>query len=300
MLDDIRRVAIVGTGLLGASVGLGLRAAGYRGSIVGVGRRRDPLDEAVAAGAIEEGVTDFAHAAAETDLAVVAVPLGAFDSVFADIAPHDHDRLIISDVGSTKASVVAAAARHLPNPARFCGAHPMAGSEQQGPAAGRADLFADKPCILTPRDSTDPRAIETVEALWRGLGMTLLRMTPEQHDRHTAVVSHLPHLLAVLLMRVVGEQGGWDVASTGLRDTSRLASSNPPMRRDILRANRTAVGEALACFANHLDALRGVLAEEADEALLQTLTDAKQTRDHWLDPATADAACLDKSERREP
>ena len=280
---DVDQIAIIGTGLLGASLGLALRAGGYRGRMVGVGRRPATLNAAVAAGAIDRGVTDLGAVARDTRLAVVAVPLGGFAAVFDDLARHDHPDLYVTDLGSTKASVVATAQQRLPDPSRFCGAHPMAGGEGRGPQAADARLFAGKPCVLTPGPDTSARAVALAEALWGDtLGMRLQRMDPAAHDRAVAGVSHLPHLLAVLLMNVADERGGLDLASTGLRDTGRLAASNPPMRRDIVTQNRAAVLESLDAFDRHLKALRSVLQRADDDTLLATLEHARGVRANWL------------------
>lgn len=287
---DVDQIAVFGTGLLGASVGLGLKAAGYRGSVVGVGRRQETLDRALAVGAIDRGVLDFAPVAAGTELALIAVPLGGFADVFAMLARHDHPGLYITDLGSTKASVVAAA-QTLPDPGRFCGSHPMAGSEAQGPGAALSDLFRGKPCVLTPGPKTSPQALAMAEALWTTLGMELLYRGPQDHDHAVAAVSHLPHVLAVLLMNTVDECGELALGSTGLRDTSRLASSNPPMRRDILLNNRAAVADTLAVFARQLDAFRTTLGADdtarTSDAVLDTLNRAAAVRDRWLNSGDA-------------
>lgn len=286
---DVDQITIFGPGLLGASVGLGLKAAGFGGAVVGVGRRQETIDRARAVGAIDRGVLDFGDVAAETGLALIAVPLSGFDAVFATLARHDHPGLYVTDLGSTKASVVAASTA-LPDPRRFCGAHPMAGSEAQGPEAARGDLFRGKPCVLTPGPDTDPRAIALARSLWTTLGMNLLQRTPDTHDRAVAAVSHLPHVLAALLMNAVDDCGGLELGSTGLRDTSRLASSNPPMRRDILLNNRAAVVDTLAVFARHLDAFRATLADSTDAVgprVLDTLEHAAAVRHDWLNAGAA-------------
>src|SRR5690606_32676114 len=137
--------------------------------------------------------TDLAEAVAGAQLAIVAVPLGGFDAVFKQLAAHDHANLTITDVGSTKSDVLTSARRRLPAPQRFLGSHPMAGSEQQGPAGARADLFHGKPCVLTPEPDTCATTVRRVEGLWTRLGMSLLRMSAATHDQQTAVISHLPH-----------------------------------------------------------------------------------------------------------
>ena len=287
-LHQLEQLTIVGTGLLGASVGLALKAAGYTGRVVGVGRRAATVEQARALGAVDAAATDFS-VVTQSQLLVIAVPLGAFDAVLGQVAPHVHDRLVLTDVGSTKGSVRAAAHRHLSHPQRFVGAHPMAGSEQQGPDAACATLFAGKPCIITAESDTDAHALQVVESLWAALGMRLLRMSAHEHDQAVATVSHLPHAMATLLVQVAIEQGGWDVASTGFRDTTRLASSNPPMRADILSANRDAILEALGAMRGQIDRFIDLLQRDDHEAIRHLLEQSQQTRDDWRKGAFGDS-----------
>ena len=298
-MTDFQHITIVGPGLLGASLGLALKARGYGGLITGVARSRDTLDRARQVGAIDRGETELAAAVAEgSRLVVVAVPLGHFEAVFKTTAPLQRPGLVVTDVGSTKAGVCDLAGRLLADPAAFVPAHPMAGSERSGPDHADADLFVGKPCVLTPTDATDAHALRRVEAVWQGLGMTVLRMTAADHDAATATVSHLPHALAALLMNVVDERGNLAVASTGLRSTSRLASGHPAMRADILTSNRAALLASLDSFQSHLEALKAALRDGRDDVVLDTLTHAKTVRDRWLegeapaaeDPPLGDAA----------
>ncbi|MCC6680988.1 MAG: prephenate dehydrogenase [Phycisphaeraceae bacterium] len=279
-LNNVRQMAIVGTGLLGASVGLGLKAAGFTGRIIGLGRRIETVRQAADRGAVDEACEDFS-VLRDCQLVLVAVPLGAFAGIFEKIAPHDHEALVITDVGSTKTQVVALAGQLLPHPARFVGSHPMAGSEQRGPEAAEAQLCRGKPCILTPQSDTDPAALRLVDALWRTLGMKMLSMSPQEHDRATAAVSHLPHAASVLLIHTAAKLGGFDVASTGFRDTTRLASSNPPMRADIMLTNRDCLLQALEAYENNIGELKHLLRAGDQEKLIAWLTEAQRVRDQW-------------------
>lgn len=164
----------------------------------------------------------------------------------------------------------------------FVGSHPMAGSEQQGPEAATATLFDGKPCVVTPEADTDPGALAKVESLWRLLGMALLHMDATAHDEQAATISHVPHLASVMLVRVAMRRGGWDLASTGFRDTTRLASSNPPMRADILAANREAVARALRELRAECDAILETLDAGGRGTLLEMLEEAKGARDAWI------------------
>lgn len=276
------RLVIIGPGMLGTSIAMGLKSRGFAGTITALGRRQATLDQASQTGAYGTVTADPAVALKDATLAVIAVPLSGFRAVFEQIAQHANPGLVITDAGSTKASVVADARACLSDLSRVIGAHPMAGSEKAGPLAGDPDLFVGKPCILTLSESDDPVAVELVSSLWRTLGMRLLTMSPEEHDAQAAVVSHLPHLAAVMLVDVAEALGGLDLASTGYRDTTRLASSNPPMRADILLANREAVGHALDALGRECESLRSLLARGDRDAILEHLNQARDARERWI------------------
>ena len=298
---DLPHITIVGTGLLGASLGLALKARGYVGIIHGVARSTETLNRAQAVGAIDRGETELARAVGDgPGLVVVAVPLGHFAGVFEAIAPLQIPGLIITDVGSTKAGVCNLAEQRLADAGAFVPAHPMAGSEQSGPDHADADLFVGKPCVLTPTDHTDAEGLAKVEAMWRLLGMNVLRMGPADHDDAVATVSHLPHTLAALLMNVAEERGGLEVASTGLRSTSRLASGHPGMRTDILTSNRHALLGSLDALQCHLEALKAALRDGRDDVVLDTLTNAKTVRDRWLDGQAGGASSAASASARSP
>ncbi|MFP4144986.1 MAG: prephenate dehydrogenase [Phycisphaeraceae bacterium] len=281
-MDKLEQLTVIGTGLLGTSVALGVRAAGLAHRIVGVGRRAATLDAAYATGGYDEVTSDLPAAVRRSDLILIAVPLSGFDSVFQQLATIVRDDAVLTDVGSTKQSVLAAARKRLSHPGRFVGSHPMAGREQQGPEAASAELCRGKPCIITPEPDTDADALAVVDGLWEALGMRLIRMSAEEHDRETAVISHLPHAMAALIVQVAAELGGWDVASTGFRDTTRLASSNPPMRADILSANRDQVLEALAAMRGQIGRLEAILVRRDRDSLLDLLEQSQRARDRWL------------------
>lgn len=276
------RLVVIGPGLLGTSVALGLKQRGFAGQAVALGRSKATLDLAATTGAYDELTDDPAKALAGATLAIIAVPLSGFRAVFAQLAEHGEPGLVITDVGSTKASVIEDAKASFGDLSRIIGAHPMAGSEKAGPSACDPDLFEGKPCILTLGGEEAQDAIDLVTRMWQMLGMSLLTMTPEEHDRQAAVVSHLPHLAAVMLVQIAETMGGLDLASTGYRDTTRLASSNPPMRADILLANRGAVVEALAALTDQADSLRQSLEQGDRDAVLALLEDSKKARERWL------------------
>jgi len=274
-------IAIVGTGLLGGSIGLGLRAAGYRGRRLGVGRRQQTLEKAAARGCIDSGTCHLSDAAREADLMVLATPLGQFDEVLARLADCQHAGLVVTDVGSVKGSVCAKALELLPHGNLFVGSHPMAGSERQGPDHAQADLFRGRPCILVP-GRADEAAVAMVRWLWRTLGMRLLEMTAPEHDLRVAAISHLPHAAAAVLLCNAAEAGAFDVASSGLADTTRVASGDPELWADIFLHNPTAVSRQLESYGQNLQRLRQLIDRRDRPGLANFLRASKQSRDDWL------------------
>ena len=282
-LSTIERVAIVGTGLVGGSIGLGLRAAGYPGSIVGVGRRAETVRRAAELGCIDQPTTDLAEAIRGDGnvLVVLATPLGAFERVMGELAELPADALVVTDVGSTKEQVCQTARRLLPDPSRFVGSHPMAGGERHGPDQAVADLFVDKPCIVTDEPGTDSSVVAVVESLWRTLRMRPIRMTPAEHDRKAALISHLPHAIAALIVQVACRSDALGLASTGFRDTTRIASGDPNVWLDVFATNRQAMLDAIDAFGSDLAQFRQML-ESGDRAgLFDLLARCRLQRDRW-------------------
>ena len=282
LMNQITQMTIVGTGLLGASVGLAAKKAGIVQHITGVSRNLQTAQKAAQIGAIDAAYDKISDALRGSQLVVVAVPLGGFAYVFDLIKPHQTPDMVITDVGSTKVSVLRDAHVNLADTTRFIGSHPMAGSEKQGPEAGDPDIFPGKPCIVTREPDNDPQAVKLVENFWQAIGMNVLEMSAEEHDLKTAVVSHLPHAAAALLVQTAHQLGGWDVASTGFRDTTRLASSNPPMRVDIMHANKDALIKSLTAFQDNITALISKLEKLDNPGILETLSHAKHAREDWL------------------
>ena len=242
-----------------------------------VGRRRESLEQALAIGAVDTIHTDAAEAVGGTDLVILATPVGAFERHMRAVAERLRPGAIVTDVGSTKVSVVRTAHRVL-GAKRFCGSHPMAGSERKGPSFARADLFHGATCILTPTAITPPDVVERVRTLWQKMGMRTVTMTPARHDRVVARVSHLPHALASLLM-LLPELADLDVSATGFRDTTRLASGDPEMWRDIFLTNRPGILRALDDFDESLRGLRSLVADGDGVGLEQFFAAAKKRRD---------------------
>lgn len=275
---QLKRVAIFGVGLLGGSIGLALRAKGEDCRIVGYGHRIATLEQAREIGAVDEITQDPAKAAAGADLLILCTPVSIFGDLLKQIAPTLGKEAIVTDVGSTKRSVVRAAeANLLPGRGHFVGSHPMAGSEKRGVEFARTDLFEGARCILTPTPKTDAAAIETVESFWKSLGMNVVHLSPEDHDRLVCDISHLPHALAAALVSMQSD-AALPLAGKGFLDTTRIAGGDGALWRDILQDNRDNVAGAVTRLRDQLDALLGLLDSAKKDELVQWLNAAAERR----------------------
>jgi prephenate dehydrogenase len=277
------RVTIAGVGLIGGSLALAARAAGWMGEIVGLARNPRTLAEAQRRGIIDRGSLDPQEAARDAELLVLAVPVRAIATVARQCLPALGPSCIVTDVGSVKAPIVAALGPLLSPPRAFVGGHPIAGTDEQGPEAADPGLFRDQLCILTPDSGTDAAATESIEQLWRAVGMRVERLAPKRHDEILAAVSHLPHVLAFALVNAV-TAAGIDLARYGggsLRDATRVASSSVEMWRDILIANAPAIDIVLSRFDHEIARLREALRSGREDELVRLLTDAQRQRRGW-------------------
>jgi prephenate dehydrogenase len=255
------RVAVVGVGLIGGSVAMELGALGLAGRRIGV-----DLDEANLAQALELGIVDeaasLASAAAGADLVVVAVPPAEIPAVVLEAAEHTSPSAVLTDVGSVKGPVAAALAVRL---SRFVPGHPVAGTEKSGAAAAMRDLFRGRRCILTPGPTTDGGALAAVRDLWEALGAEVVLMDPQRHDLVCAAVSHLPHAAVYALTSAIGAcSERWPelvgLGAGGFIDTTRIASSDPRMWRDVFLLNRDAVLESLAVYRDRVEEITRLIA----------------------------------------
>jgi len=274
-------IAIIGPGLLGGSLGLALKTHGFKGRVIGVARKQATLETARDRGCIDEAVTDLTAAVTEADLVVLATPVQSACRLLQRMADAVNPAAVITDVGSTKQSICDTAARKLANGSRFVGSHPMAGAETSGPAAARADLYRGKPVIITPTDGTDAEAAAAVKSLWQTLGMRVHRMTPAEHDRAVAAISHLPHIVSAMLMLNAKRSGSLDVASTGLADMTRLAGGDVEMWTEILADNRQAILDQLKTWQEATTAFGDLLAGGDVEKLAAWLVAARDARQNW-------------------
>ena len=283
----IDTVCIIGLGLIGGSLALALKQAGWARRIIGAGRHLKTLQQSLKTGLVDQVTDDYTKAVAEADLVVVSVPLGAMAEVFRQIKPALKTTAVVTDAGSAKASVVAAVQQVYGQvPAWFVPGHPIAGSERSGAEAAKADLYQRHRVILTPLPQTDPQAIHVVTEMWQAAGAFTETLTVEQHDRVLAATSHLPHIIAYSLVDSLAELDSvskiFRYAAGGFKDFTRIASSDPVMWRDICLHNRDAVLAVLQRFDDDLQQLRQAIQQSEAETLLDTFSHAKQVRDRFI------------------
>jgi prephenate dehydrogenase len=276
------KLAVIGVGLIGGSFALALKKAKAVSHVVGVGRSTPNLQLARERGIIDAIAPDAAMAAKDADLVLVATPVAQFPSVFAALKDA---RAIITDGGSTKRDVVAAARQALGKEVgRFVPAHPIAGAERSGAGAAAADLFLGKRVVLTPLEENAPQAIAKVERAWAACGAKLSRMPADEHDAVLAAVSHLPHVLAFALVHeVAGRENAeqlFSFAAGGFRDFTRIASSHPEMWRDICAANRDRLLDEISFFSRKLDRVKALLDDPA--GLEKLFAEAREARERWI------------------
>ena len=285
----INRLTIVGVGLIGGSLARALKSAGAVKEIIGTGRSIQHLQHARKLGVVDRIEIDMGAAVNDADVVVVAVPVGAMESVFTEIAPHLSDKTVLTDVGSSKASVVDAAEKAFGKlPTNFVPAHPIAGTEKSGVEASFAELFQQRRVILTPTEASSADAVLKVRTMWEQVGAIVTETSVSHHDEVLAATSHLPHLLAFALVDTLAtmddKQEIFDYAAGGFRDFTRIASSDPQMWHDICVHNEPALLKMLDHFTADLDRLRKAIAENDGDYLLQVFSRAKAARDQ-LTPA---------------
>lgn len=278
-----QRVAIIGLGLIGGSVGLACRARRLAREVRGADRDPGHRAQAIALGCVGEAFEDSAAVVDGADLVVLAIPVGEIPRVIQGIVPHLPPGAVVTDVGSVKGPVAAAMERLLPGGKAVPG-HPIAGREQSGPKAASAELFVGAKCILTPVRTTDLGALERVRGLWTEIGADVVEMSPERHDEVFAAVSHLPHIVAYALMGTIvdlAEEGEelHEFAAGGLKDFTRIAMSNPVMWRDICLANRQQILEMIRRFQSALSQLMSMISAEDGEGLYRQFARARTVRE---------------------
>ncbi len=296
-MNIFKKIVICGVGLIGGSFALALRKAGYKGKIVGWERNPDILSRAHALGMIDEAETSSLEKTfSDADLLLLSVPVAQTDKVLKTVLPYLHDRLIVSDTGSTKTDVVAMARQVLGRKiSQFIPAHPIAGREMNGPEAAIDDLFQGKKTVLTTLPENHKEDVEKIAGLWEQCGSIIHYLSPEDHDNVFATVSHMPHLLAYGLVDYVASHPKSDLffqyAASGFRDFTRIAGSSPEMWRDITLANRSHLLVQLDAYLEELKQVRELI-DKADGNALETIfSNAQRARMNWLN-------AIENSERK--
>ncbi|WP_131111125.1 prephenate dehydrogenase [Sulfuricystis thermophila] len=286
------KLVICGVGLIGGSFALAVKSAlaGRHDCphIVGLGRTRAPLEQALELGVIDEIGCDWQSALQGADLVFLGMPVGQMLSVMQAIAPHLGPHTLVTDGGSTKSDVVAAARQALRHKiGQFVPGHPIAGAEKSGVTAARADLYFGKRVVLTPLPENRPEDVAAIRQVWELTGAKVTQLSSEEHDRVFAAVSHLPHLLAFALVHDLAGRDNADqlfsFAASGFRDFTRIASSHPEMWRDICLANRHALMKELDAFMVELMKTRVLLASADSAGLENMFATARARRDAWLE-----------------
>jgi prephenate dehydrogenase len=272
-------VAILGVGLLGGSVGLGLRSRGMVERVRGVGHRQSSLEAALEVGAIDEAYLDIPPAVHDADLVVVCTPAAVIPEMLDVVREHCRSDAAVTDVASTKAEICAHVDATWPKPLRFIGSHPMAGSERFGPEHADPNLYEASATIVVRRDQQDPRAFAQVCGLWRGLGSRVVELPADKHDALLAVTSHIPHIVASCLAQMACEAGDVkDVVGGGFRDMTRIAAARPEVWRDICLTNRPGILDGLEVLSGYIEKARRLVDEGSGDGLAQFFEAGKLAR----------------------
>jgi prephenate dehydrogenase len=283
------KVVIFGVGLIGGSFALALKQAGAAREIVGMGRSQQALARALELGIVDSvgaGVDGIAEAMRGASLVMVAAPVAQTEAILGSLLPYLEETTIVTDAGSTKSDVVAAARRALGDRVgQFVPGHPIAGRESNGPDAAIPDLYRGKKTVITALPENSAADVERVAAAWAACGAIVHRLTPAEHDKVFAAVSHLPHLLAFALVDDIANKPHADLlfqyAASGFRDFTRIAASSPEMWRDITLANRDALLGELDAYLAQLTGLRAMLANTDGTAIEAVYANAQRARRQW-------------------
>jgi cyclohexadieny/prephenate dehydrogenase len=278
------RIALIGIGLIGSSIAHDIKRLGIAKEVVISTRSAETLKRAEELKLGDRYTPSSAEAVKDADLIIVSVPVGASESVAKDIAAHLKPGAIVTDVGSTKASVIAQMQPHMPSNVHFIPGHPLAGTEKSGPDAGFPGLFKGRWCIFTSVPGTDEAAIKTLRGFWETLGSRVDEMDPEHHDKVLAIVSHLPHLIAYNIvgtaddLETVTESEVIKYSASGFRDFTRLAASDPTMWRDVCLHNRDAILEMLSRFSEDLASLQRAIRWGDGDKIFELFTRTRAIR----------------------
>ncbi len=277
----IKKIAIIGMGLIGGSVGKALITRNLADEVVGICRRESSLDRAVREKSLTKGFVDnYSEALQGAEIILIATPVRAIKTVLKSLSEIiDDTKILVSDAGSTKKEIVDYADK-FKDKFSFIGAHPLAGSEKNGVEYSSSDLFEDSVCILTPADDSAIENCEKLKRLWESIGAVTHRMSPEEHDKNIAFSSHLPHVAAYALMGSLPEEFAENMVAAGFKDTTRIASSDPELWKDIFMSNKENVINAITRFKETLSGLEEDISSGRAEELKEKLKKMKEMRDN--------------------
>ena len=278
------KMTIIGVGLLGASLAKACKERDLVEEVVGYGRNRENLEKARALKIIDHCPADLAEAVKDADLIVLCTPVTTIIPLIQNMIASIRPGALITDVGSVKEPIVKEAEKLVPKGVFFVGSHPIAGGENSGLEASTANLYQGAKCIVTPTDKTNNSALEKISALWQAVGMQIINLSAEEHDFVFGAVSHLPHIVVYALMNTLGALRTQDdrevtaFSGAGLKDITRIASSDPVMWRDICLSNRNHSLDLIDRFQNKLDEIRSTIEKGDGEALKEEFMAANKYR----------------------
>jgi len=282
----MKKVCIIGIGLIGGSLAKAIHKTHQSEIVFGFGRDKSRLEKAKKSNVIDQYSTDIGEALAGANMVIIATPVGSYESILKQMKPHIVENMIISDVGSTKVSVIEAVKAVFSNTLdNFIPAHPISGKEKVGFEVSDADLFVDRKVIITPQENNNPDSIKILAKMWEGVGAEVDFMTPESHDDLLGMTSHLPHMLAFSLVNyLISQHPEASVyAAGGFKDFSRIASGDAIMWRDICLHNRDSIVEHIKGYQESLNTLVDAIDSQNKEQLESLFREAKNTRDSWVD-----------------
>ena len=278
------KMTIIGVGLLGASLAKACKERDLVEEVAGYGRNRENLEKARVLKVIDHCSTDLAEAVKDADLVVLCTPVTSIIPLIQNMISKIRPGTLITDVGSVKEPIVKEAEKLVPEGVYFVGSHPIAGGENSGLEASTADLYQNAKCIVTPTGKTNNKALEKISALWQAVGMQVINLSAEEHDFVFGAVSHLPHIVVYALMNTLGALRTRDdrevtaFSGAGLKDITRIASSDPVMWRDICLSNRNHSLDLIDRFQNKLDEIRSTIEKGDGEALKEEFMAANKYR----------------------
>lgn len=276
-MAKFNKIAIIGVGLIGGSIGLVIRRKRLAKEVIGVCRHKESLRKARRIGAIDTGTLNYKEAVRDADLVILAAPVNQIVEIAKIIIPYLKKGCLLTDAGSTKEEIVQQIEKELPGHVRFVGSHPLAGSDKRGSGFAQPDLFKDAVCILTKSAKTNPYVLKRIASFWRKIGCRIKIVTPQTHDRIVALVSHLPHLAATQLVKVAKDD--LNFAASGFFDTTRIASSDAEIWTDIFLSNKKFIIQAMDAYIKRLKLMKHLISNENKEGLFVEFKSVKALRD---------------------